>query len=101
LREKLFSDGNWSQPVALGAGILGSAPAVAIHANGEQDVFWRGTDGNLWETWYDGRWHGPVDLGDGPLGSGQPRASTPRFMPTPAIQPASVRTLQIVECWRE
>jgi hypothetical protein len=48
---------------------MGSPPAVAVHVNGEQDVFWKGRDGNLWETWYTGgHWNGPYNLGDGSLG---------------------------------
>lgn len=70
LMERWYAGGSWSQPVALKARRLGSAPAVAVHANGELDVFWRGTHGDLWDTWFNGKWHGPVDLGAGPLGSG-------------------------------
>jgi hypothetical protein len=39
-----------------------------MHADGERDVFWKGTDGNLWEAWWaDNRWNGPLNLGAGPL----------------------------------
>jgi hypothetical protein len=44
-------------------------PAVAVQPGGEEDVFWKGADANLWEGWYArGRWHA-TGLGGGPLGS--------------------------------
>jgi hypothetical protein len=36
------------------------------------DVFWKGTDNNLWHKWYvpsAGGWNGPESLAAGPLGS--------------------------------
>jgi hypothetical protein len=27
---------------------MGSAPSVASWGNGHMDIFWKGTDGNLW-----------------------------------------------------
>ena len=39
------------------------AAAAGVDAAGEQFVFWRGTDGGLWETWYSaGRWRGPTRI---------------------------------------
>jgi serine/threonine protein kinase len=45
-------DGRWSAPRRItGAGDgLESQPAVAVHAVGQQDVFWKGIGANLWET---------------------------------------------------
>ncbi len=49
---------------------LGSAPGVAVAADGQQYVFFKGTDGHLWEAFYDGHhWNGPLALGMGSLGS--------------------------------
>ena len=46
------------------------ALAVGAHTSGEQDVFWKGQDSNLWETfWAGNRWNGPFNIGMGPLGS--------------------------------
>jgi hypothetical protein len=40
-------------PQALGEGALvTSTPALAVHANGEQDVFWQGEDNDLYEYSY-------------------------------------------------
>ena len=45
-------------------------PSVAVAANANQFVFWRGTDNNLWEAFWDGsKWNGPLPRGMGPLGS--------------------------------
>ncbi len=39
--------------------VIASAPAVAVQADGGQDVFWQGADGNLWEAYYlNNRWNG-------------------------------------------
>src|SRR5207302_42174 len=65
------SGGSWHGPQGLGMGPLGSKPSVAAHnVTGEQDVFWQGTDNQLWEGFYKGaRWVGPQSLGMSPLGS--------------------------------
>jgi hypothetical protein len=33
-----------------------------VQRGGEQDVFWKGRDGNLWEAWYTWNWNGAVML---------------------------------------
>jgi hypothetical protein len=38
--------------IGLGGGILGSAPSVGTDPHGDQYVFWKGGDNNLWEAWY-------------------------------------------------
>jgi hypothetical protein len=59
--------GTWHGPVDWtvrwgGAARLGSAPSVWVSPDGrQQSVFWRGTEGHLWEAWYVGWWSGPVD----------------------------------------
>jgi hypothetical protein len=52
-------------------GPLGSAPTVAITGGGTAYVFWKGTNGNLYEAQgpATGALSGPVDLGMGTLGS--------------------------------
>jgi hypothetical protein len=80
LWEALYN-GTWNGPSDLGDGPLGSSPTVAVSpiyssgGYGYQFVFWRGTDGNLWEAYWTGSWHGRQSLGDGPLGS-PPSAAT-------------------------
>ena len=59
-------------PSDLGYGPLGSAPAASGgDGNQRQVVFWKGTDGNLYESyWAPGVWSPtPIDLGYGRLGS--------------------------------
>ncbi len=64
-------DGRWHGPARITAarGGLASQPAVAVHADGQQDVFWKGADGTLWEISHTNAWQKPVSLGSGPLGS--------------------------------
>jgi hypothetical protein len=51
-------------------GTQAAGPSVAVWPNnGQQDVFWKGTDGNLWEAVWNNGWRGPFDDGMGPLGS--------------------------------
>ena len=78
----------WSGPIDLNMGTLGSEPSVAIstanapcdsgqNACGLQYVYWEGTGPgyDLWMAYWDkSGWHGPINLGMGPLGS-QPAAS--------------------------
>lgn len=57
-----------------------AGPSLALwQASGQQDVFWRGTDGNLWEdVWSQsggGWWASPGHLSNGPMGS-EPGAVT-------------------------
>jgi hypothetical protein len=61
--------GVWNGPVDMtnadfgGRGLLASSPSVVTTTDGQQLVFWRGTDGHLAEAWYSGGvWHGPVDF---------------------------------------
>jgi hypothetical protein len=62
LREKRYSDGQWQVTGTPVGARLDSGPAVTVHANGEQDVFWRGKNGELSESWYTSKWHGPIDF---------------------------------------
>jgi hypothetical protein len=60
-------NGTWNGPLDVGMGQLGSPPPAAGW-NIEADVFWRGTDANLWEGWQDsGSWNGPARIGMGPI----------------------------------
>jgi hypothetical protein len=47
------------QPIGAPNGVfLVGAPATVVQASGKINVFARGTDGRLWQTWYsDGTWH--------------------------------------------
>jgi hypothetical protein len=65
LWEQWYSGTRWSRPLRLKSGSLRSGPAVAVHADGQQDVFWEGAHGELRETYYTGQWHGPITLGGG------------------------------------
>jgi hypothetical protein len=49
-----------------------SKPVIAsvAHPDGQQDVFWKGTDGNIWEIKHSGgTWHGPSRIRVGPVDS--------------------------------
>ena len=91
LYEAWFAGGRWNGPVDLsatlfqGAGTLGSAPTVAVTADGStQLVFWRGVDGHLYEAWYcAGSWHGPVDWTNSAFGATALLASAPSVTVSP------------------
>jgi hypothetical protein len=79
------SDGkpSWTRPTNLGGGPLGSQPSSGADARGDQFVFWRGTDGSLWEKWHIGReWRGPVRI----AAAGRSLASAPSVAVTPGGQ---------------
>jgi hypothetical protein len=66
LWEAWYGGGAWNGPVDLskswpGSGQVGSSPSVVVLANGDQHVFWRGTDNHVWQAWFNGAWHGPAD----------------------------------------
>jgi len=84
LLEAWYAAGSWHGPVDWtaafgGVGLLASAPSVVTTADGQQLVFWQGTNGHLWEAWYAaGSWHGPVDWATlGTLASAPSAAMTP------------------------
>ena len=74
----------WTGPTKLGFGPLGSRPSATswgTTGNGEVDVFWEGTDRNIWEAFESASatvYTGPLSIGMGPLGSA-PAASAPFF----------------------
>jgi hypothetical protein len=49
-------------------GPLGSAPAAAVEPDGDQFIFWTGTNGNLREAYWNGSFGGPSLNAFGPLG---------------------------------
>ncbi len=62
--------GQWHGPLMLGGGTLGSTPAVAADAAGNQYVFWEGTDRDLWgQAYVAGNWEPAMPLNGGLLGS--------------------------------
>jgi hypothetical protein len=71
LEEAEWNGSSWGSAHAIsGMGPLGSSPTVAVAADGDQYVFWEGTNGDLWEAFWNGSsWNGPTDRGDGTLGS--------------------------------
>lgn len=77
---------NWNGTVAWPAGAdLASAPAVAA-PQGQQVVFWQGSNGHLWEAWYAGGWNGPVDWTATWSGtSGWPASANPITAPAVAV----------------
>jgi hypothetical protein len=54
----------WTPPQFLpGMGPLGSKPTAGVDSHGNQYVFWKGTDNNLWGAFWDGtRWNGPTSI---------------------------------------
>lgn len=76
----LTSTGKWSGPTNVGMGTLGSPPTAteqATSAGSQIQVYWKGTDGALWEADTSGgtKWSGPTSHGMGPLGSAPAVAS--------------------------
>jgi hypothetical protein len=67
LLEASYAPGtNWSRLRRLKMGIIGSKPAAVAQANGQMDVFWRGSsDHHLWQAEYrQGKgWSKPQNLG--------------------------------------
>src|SRR5215813_1819082 len=63
----------WRGAQSLGGDLSASTALVApvSAAPGTVDVFWKGTDGNMWHAYTTAghRWTAPVSLGMGPLGS--------------------------------
>jgi hypothetical protein len=49
----------WQAPASLGATVAGTLHPISW-GPGNEDVFWRGTDGNLWQEYsINGTWYGP------------------------------------------
>ena len=75
--QQIWNNGAASSNCAAGAPesvppMAPAGPALATWQNsGQQDVYWRGTDGNLWEdVWSGGTWWAsPGHLSVGPMGS--------------------------------
>jgi hypothetical protein len=45
-------------------------PSIAVQGNGDQFVFWKGTNDGLWEAFNNGSWQGPIEIPNmGPLGT--------------------------------
>jgi hypothetical protein len=65
-------------PPIPGSGAAAFPPSVAMTSNGSAYVFWRGTDGNLWEAQgaATGALAGPYNHGMGQLGTGPAAAVT-------------------------
>lgn len=65
----------WAGPAGMG-GALASDPSAVSIGGGNLDVFYEGTNADLWVNWYtnnNGAWNGPGNVGMGPLG-GAPKA---------------------------
>lgn len=67
LRTGFWNAAVWSGPSSLSMGTLGSAPTAGITASGELDVFWAGTNADVWAgvSSAAGIWTGPFDRGSG------------------------------------
>jgi hypothetical protein len=57
--------GNWNVPAVSAPPVsaVASGPAAAVDSTGTQVVFFRGSNGNIHESWFSGAWNGPVDEG--------------------------------------
>ncbi len=52
----------WQAPASLGATVAGTLHPISW-GPGNEDVFWRGTDGNLWQMYtINGTWYGPQQM---------------------------------------
>ena len=52
----------WVPPASLGATVAGTLHPISW-GPGNEDVFWRGTDGNLWQMYtINGTWYGPQQM---------------------------------------
>ncbi|MHB8719497.1 MAG: hypothetical protein ACYDAC_11490 [Candidatus Dormibacteria bacterium] len=50
-------------PPAFNPGAVGAPSVTVLPDNSQQLVFWRGSNGDLFEAWYaSGAWNGPVDV---------------------------------------
>ena len=50
-------------PASATVDISGPGPGAAMDAFGHRYVFWKGTNGGLWEGYYNGlRWSGPISV---------------------------------------
>ena len=93
LYEDWFTPGlGWTGPVDWSANLgvtggMASAPAVTLTPSGQQLVFWRGINNDMWEAWFTPGigWLGPVDYSS-QLGGGANVASTPQIELTPGGQ---------------
>ena len=57
LDEEQYNYPNWGTALPIGSGnAVGSAPTAVVHSDGERDVFWKGTNGHLYEMTYTGFW---------------------------------------------
>jgi hypothetical protein len=70
LWEAVMNNG-WRAPVPVpGVGNVASAPAAIVSSGlNQEDIFWTGTDGHLWQEVWAGEWAGPDELAMGSLGS--------------------------------
>jgi hypothetical protein len=70
LEHTFFSGSGWAKPANMNAGRIASEPSVVTSKPGDVDVFWKGTDGNLWYEFYTpaSGWSGARKIGMGPLG---------------------------------
>jgi lysozyme len=83
-----YRNGTWGRTAtdisaAAGASaVLTTDPSVVSEGSGQIDAFWKGADGNVWQSsytpgWYgSGSWSAPVSLGVGTVGSA-PEAVSP------------------------
>jgi hypothetical protein len=71
LLDDWFTDYTWKGPaqISQAGSRLAAAPSVVVAPNGDQHVFFKGTDGDLWEVSHTAGWGKAVNLGGGPMGS--------------------------------
>jgi hypothetical protein len=92
---------NLNGPTSVGFGPMASAPTVAAVAGGEYDVFWVGTDANLWEarlvgqTWVSDQSVGPMVASAPP----PPAPGTVTIAPPPGVGHTPQISLEIEMKW--
>jgi hypothetical protein len=90
---------NLNGPTSVGFGPMASAPTVAAAAPDEYDVFWVGTDSNLWEARLVGQtWVSEQSLG--PMVPPAPAPTTVTVTSPPAVGSARQISLEILMKWK-
>ena len=77
-------------PASAVVDIPGPGPAAAIDSYGHRYVFWKGTNGGLWEGYYNGtRWFGPINVDPGANMGSEPTVAVSASQHTGGSNPSA------------